>query len=96
MVLAHGRRGGLCLDEKVVGSAAELDWRWYGQPFPTLRGGLCRWDDQQGVGRLVAERGASHRRGERFEPSHAWGEAASGRRFHARWPPQSGTKAAVG
>ncbi|HXT22387.1 MAG TPA: 3-hydroxyacyl-CoA dehydrogenase NAD-binding domain-containing protein, partial [Thermoanaerobaculia bacterium] len=77
-----------CLDEGVVGSAAELDLAMVlGTGFPPFRGGLCRWADQQGVGRLVAElERLATAVGERFEPSHALREAASAGGFHARWP----------
>jgi 3-hydroxyacyl-CoA dehydrogenase len=80
-----------CLDEKVVGSAAELDLAMVlGTGFPPFRGGLCRWADQQGVGRLVAElERLATAVGERFEPSHALREAASAGGFHKRWPPPS-------
>ncbi len=97
MVLRMVDEAALCLDEKVVGSAAELDLAMVlGTGFPPFRGGLCRWADHQGVGRLVAElERLTTAVGERFEPSHALREAASAGGFHARWPPQSATKAAA-
>ena len=80
-----------CLDEGVVGSAAELDLAMVlGTGFPPFRGGLCRWADQQGVGRLVAElERLATAVGERFEPSHALREAASAGGFHALWRPRA-------
>ena len=39
-----------CLDEKVVGSAAEADMSLlYGLGFPRFRGGICRWLDEVGL-----------------------------------------------
>jgi 3-hydroxyacyl-CoA dehydrogenase/enoyl-CoA hydratase/3-hydroxybutyryl-CoA epimerase len=89
MVLRMVDEAARCLDEKVVGSAAELDLAMVmGTGFPPFRGGLCRWADQQGVGRLVAElERLTAAVGERFEPSHALRETASAGGFHARWPP---------
>ena len=84
-----------CLKEEVVGSAAELDLAMVlGTGFPPFRGGLCRWADQQGVGRLVAElERLATAVGERFDPSPALREAASAGGFHKRWPVRQSTPA---
>jgi 3-hydroxyacyl-CoA dehydrogenase/enoyl-CoA hydratase/3-hydroxybutyryl-CoA epimerase len=86
-----------CLEEGVVGSAAELDLAMVlGTGFPPFRGGLCRWADQQGVGRLVAElERLATAVGERFDPSPALREAASAGGFHKRWPPSATTRGSV-
>ena len=77
-----------CLAEGVVASPDDLDLAMvYGTGFPPFRGGLCRWADQQGVGRLVVElERLAAAVGERFEPSHALREAASAGGFQSRWP----------
>jgi 3-hydroxyacyl-CoA dehydrogenase/enoyl-CoA hydratase/3-hydroxybutyryl-CoA epimerase len=91
MVLRMVDEAARCLAEGVVGSPDELDLAMvYGTGFPPFRGGLCRWADQQGVGRLVVElERLSAAVGERFEPSHALREAASAGGFQARWPRQA-------
>ena len=88
MVLRMVDEAARCLKEEVVGSAAELDLAMVlGTGFPPFRGGLCRWADQQGVGRLVAElERLATAVGERFDPSPALREAASAGGFHKRWP----------
>ncbi|HEV8238249.1 MAG TPA: 3-hydroxyacyl-CoA dehydrogenase NAD-binding domain-containing protein [Thermoanaerobaculia bacterium] len=88
MVLRMVDEAARCLAEGVIGSAAELDLAMVlGTGFPPFRGGLCRWADQQGVGRLVAElERLATAVGERFDPSPALREAASAGGFHKRWP----------
>ncbi len=44
-----------CLEEKIVGSAAEADMALImGIGFPPFRGGACRYVDQMGIGNYVA------------------------------------------
>jgi 3-hydroxyacyl-CoA dehydrogenase/enoyl-CoA hydratase/3-hydroxybutyryl-CoA epimerase len=94
MVLRMVDEAARCLAEGVVGSAAELDLAMVlGTGFPPFRGGLCRWSDQQGVGRLVVElERLTTAVGERFEPSPALCEAASAGGFHARWPARAAAR----
>ena len=55
MVLPMVNEAARCLEEEVVRSAAELDLALiFGTGFPPFRGGLCRWADQEGLGRIVA------------------------------------------
>jgi 3-hydroxyacyl-CoA dehydrogenase/enoyl-CoA hydratase/3-hydroxybutyryl-CoA epimerase len=88
MVLRMVDEAARCLAEGVVASPDDLDLAMvYGTGFPPFRGGLCRWADQQGVGRLVVElERLAVAVGERFEPSHALRETASAGGFRARWP----------
>ncbi len=87
MVLRMVDEAARCLEEGVVATPEELDLAMVlGTGFPPFRGGLCRWADQQGVGRLVVElERLTAAVGERFEPSPALREAASAGGFHARW-----------
>ncbi len=60
-----------CLEEGVVGAAADIDTGMvFGTGFPPFRGGLCRWADSEGLGRIVERLEAlakSH--GLRFAPA---------------------------
>jgi 3-hydroxyacyl-CoA dehydrogenase / enoyl-CoA hydratase / 3-hydroxybutyryl-CoA epimerase len=91
MVLRMVDEAARCLVEGVVSSPDDLDLAMvYGTGFPPFRGGLCRWADQQGVGRLVHElERLAAAVGERFEPTHALRETASAGGFRARWPAAS-------
>ena len=87
MVLRMVDEAARCLAEGVVATSDELDLAMIlGTGFPPFRGGLCRWADRQGVGRLVIElERLAAAVGERFEPSYALREAASAGGFAARW-----------
>ena len=87
MVLRMVDEAARCLAEGVVASPDDLDLAMvYGTGFPPFRGGLCRWADLQGPGRLVVElERLATAVGDRFEPSHALREAASAGGFRARW-----------
>jgi 3-hydroxyacyl-CoA dehydrogenase/enoyl-CoA hydratase/3-hydroxybutyryl-CoA epimerase len=87
MVLRMVDEAARCLAEEVVATPNELDLAMVlGTGFPPFRGGLCRWADQQGVGRLVVElERLTAAVGERFEPSPALRETASAGSFNARW-----------
>ena len=87
MVLRMVDEAARCLAEEVVATPDELDLAMVlGTGFPPFRGGLCRWADRQGVGRLVVElERLAAAVGERFEPSYALREAASAGGFEARW-----------
>jgi 3-hydroxyacyl-CoA dehydrogenase/enoyl-CoA hydratase/3-hydroxybutyryl-CoA epimerase len=95
MVLRMVDEAARCLAEGVVGSPDELDLAMIlGTGFPPFRGGLCRWADQQGLGRLVVElERLTAAVGERFEPSPALREAASAGSFQARWKRRAPAKA---
>lgn len=87
MVLPMVNEAARCLEEQVVRSAAELDLALiFGTGFPPFRGGLCRWADSEGLGRIVAtlERFESAV-GERFKPSEALRATAEAGGFYARF-----------
>lgn len=73
------------LDAGIVGSPQELDMAMIlGTGFPPFRGGLLRWADSQGAGR-IADRLAelAQRYGERFQPAPMLSALARvGGRFH--------------
>jgi 3-hydroxyacyl-CoA dehydrogenase / enoyl-CoA hydratase / 3-hydroxybutyryl-CoA epimerase len=85
MVLPMVNEAARCLEEGVVRSAAELDLALiFGTGFPPWRGGLCRWADQEGLGRIIAtlERFESAV-AERFRPSEALRATAEAGGFYA-------------
>ena len=87
MVLPMVNEAARCLEEQVVRSAAELDLAlFFGTGFPAWRGGLCRWADQEGLGRIIAtlERFESAV-GERFRPSEALRRTAEAGGFYKRF-----------
>ncbi|HEY2295479.1 MAG TPA: 3-hydroxyacyl-CoA dehydrogenase NAD-binding domain-containing protein [Thermoanaerobaculia bacterium] len=87
MVLPMVNEAARCLKEGVVRSAADLDLSLiFGTGFPPFRGGLCRWADQEGLGRMIAtlERLESSV-GDRFRPSDALRETAEAGGFYARF-----------
>lgn len=58
VVLPMVNEAARCLEEGVVDSPRQLDLAMImGTGFPPFRGGLCRWADSQGLGRLVDEMG---------------------------------------
>ena len=88
MVLPMVNEAARCLEEEVVRSAADLDLSLiFGTGFPPFRGGLCRWADQEGLGRIIAtlER-LETSVGDRFRPSDALRETAEAGGFYARFP----------
>lgn len=87
MVLPMVNEAARCLEEKVVGSAADLDLALiFGTGFPPFRGGLCRWADQEGLPQIVAtlERLESTV-GDRFKPSEALRATAAAGGFYTRF-----------
>jgi len=87
MVLPMVNEAARCLEEGVVRSASELDLALiFGTGFPPFRGGLCRWADQEGLGRILAtlERFESAV-GDRFGPSEALRATAEVGGFYARF-----------
>ncbi len=87
MVLPMVNEAARCLEEKVVGSAADLDLALiFGTGFPPFRGGLCRWADQEGLPQIVAtlERLESTV-GDRFKPSEALRTTAAAGGFYTRF-----------
>jgi 3-hydroxyacyl-CoA dehydrogenase/enoyl-CoA hydratase/3-hydroxybutyryl-CoA epimerase len=90
MVLPMVNEAARCLEEEIVRSAGEVDLALiFGTGFPPFRGGLCRWADQEGLGRVIAtlERLASGV-GDRFRPSDALRATAEAGGFYARFPGQ--------
>lgn len=88
MVLPMVNEAARCLEEKVIGSAAELDLAMiFGTGFPPFRGGLCRFADHEGLASIVAtlERLAGTV-GARFAPSDALRATAAAGGFYARFP----------
>ena len=71
MVLPMINEAALILDEKIVGSAAELDLAMImGTGFPPFRGGLLRYADSLGTATIVARLDElASRLGARFRPS---------------------------
>jgi 3-hydroxyacyl-CoA dehydrogenase/enoyl-CoA hydratase/3-hydroxybutyryl-CoA epimerase len=54
MVLPMINEAARCLEERVVGSAGELDLAMiFGTGFPPFRGGPCRWADTQGLSWII-------------------------------------------
>lgn len=59
-----------CLDEQVVGSAAEADMALlYGLGFPRFRGGICRWLDEVGMAAFCAMADAHGALGGLYQPT---------------------------
>lgn len=59
-----------CLDEGIVGSAAEADMALiYGLGFPVFRGGVCRWMDSLGMPAFVAMTDRYTALGKLYEPT---------------------------
>jgi 3-hydroxyacyl-CoA dehydrogenase/enoyl-CoA hydratase/3-hydroxybutyryl-CoA epimerase len=71
MVLAMINEASLILEEKIVGSAAELDLAMImGTGFPPFRGGLLRYADSLGLPHVVARLEAlTEQAGARFRPN---------------------------
>src|SRR6202035_540229 len=86
MVLLMVNEAARCLEEQVVGSAAELDLAMIlGTGFPPFRGGLCRWADQQGLDESAAPRERLESAvGDRFRPSAALRARAAAGAFYPR------------
>jgi 3-hydroxyacyl-CoA dehydrogenase / enoyl-CoA hydratase / 3-hydroxybutyryl-CoA epimerase len=87
MVLPMVNEAARCLEEGVVRTAGDVDLSLiFGTGFPPFRGGLCRWADQEGLGRIIAtlerlESAVS----ERFRPSDALRATAAAGGFYARF-----------
>jgi 3-hydroxyacyl-CoA dehydrogenase len=77
-----------CLEEGVVGHAADLDLAMImGTGFPPFRGGLCRWADDEGVAGLRQRMDdLAGRLGDRFAPSEAFLAVVESGGFYARHP----------
>ncbi len=88
IVLPMVNEAARCLEEGVVGSAAELDLAMImGTGFPPFRGGLCRWADTEGVATL-AERMQQFAAsvGERYRPSSAFEKVVAEGGFYSVHP----------
>jgi 3-hydroxyacyl-CoA dehydrogenase/enoyl-CoA hydratase/3-hydroxybutyryl-CoA epimerase len=86
MIYAMVNEAAVILDEKIVGSAAELDLAMImGTGFPPFRGGLLRYADSIGVAKIVSRLEALEKQyGSRFAPTAALRRmAASGAKFYA-------------
>jgi 3-hydroxyacyl-CoA dehydrogenase/enoyl-CoA hydratase/3-hydroxybutyryl-CoA epimerase len=84
MVLAMINEAARCLDERVVDDAGPIDLAMiFGAGFPPFRGGLLRYADTLGVGRVESRLTALRaERGERFKPAALLSKmAAAGETF---------------
>jgi 3-hydroxyacyl-CoA dehydrogenase/enoyl-CoA hydratase/3-hydroxybutyryl-CoA epimerase len=92
MVLPMVNEAARCLEEGVVRSAGDLDLALiFGTGFPSFRGGLCRWADQEGLKQIIGtlERLESTV-SDRFRPSEALIRTAEAGGFYARFSIPSG------
>ena len=73
-----------CLEEGIVGSAAEADMALvYGVGFPPFRGGIFRWIDSIGIEKFVAMCDQYKHLGKVFEATDAQREmAATGAKYY--------------
>ena len=74
-----------CLEEGIVGSAAEADMALvYGVGFPPFRGGIFRWIDNMGIDKFVAMADQYKDLGKLYEVTDAQREmAANGGKYYA-------------
>ncbi|WP_439134440.1 fatty acid oxidation complex subunit alpha FadB [Pseudomaricurvus sp.] len=74
-----------CLEENIVGSAAEADMALiYGVGFPPFRGGIFRWIDSIGIEAFVAMCDKYKHLGKLYEATDAQREmAAAGKKYYA-------------
>jgi 3-hydroxyacyl-CoA dehydrogenase/enoyl-CoA hydratase/3-hydroxybutyryl-CoA epimerase len=89
MVFAMINEAAVILEEKIVGSAAELDLAMImGTGFPPFRGGLLRYADSIGVARIVSRlEEFATRHGKRFTPTDALRRlAARSAKFYEAYP----------
>jgi 3-hydroxyacyl-CoA dehydrogenase/enoyl-CoA hydratase/3-hydroxybutyryl-CoA epimerase len=70
LLLLMVNEAGRCLAEQVVATPEDIDTGMvFGTGFPPFRGGLCKWADSEGLGKLVGElNGLADKHGERFTP----------------------------
>ena len=70
LLLLMVNEAGRCLEENVVGNAADIDTGMvFGTGFPPFRGGLCRWAETEGLAQLRKELSTcSKTLGDRFTP----------------------------
>jgi 3-hydroxyacyl-CoA dehydrogenase/enoyl-CoA hydratase/3-hydroxybutyryl-CoA epimerase len=86
LVLAMINEAAFCMADEVVASAAKLDLAMiFGTGFPPFRGGLLRYADSLGAGRVASSlEDLARRAGPRYRPAPLLLEkAAAGARFHA-------------
>jgi len=86
MIFAMVNEAAVILDDKIVGSAAELDLAMImGTGFPPFRGGLLRYADSIGLAKIVSRlEELAKQHGPRFAPTDALRRmAASGAKFYA-------------
>lgn len=74
-----------CLEENIVGSAAEADMALiYGVGFPPFRGGIFRWIDSIGIDQFVAMCDQYKHLGKLYEATDAQRQmAAAGQKYYA-------------
>jgi 3-hydroxyacyl-CoA dehydrogenase/enoyl-CoA hydratase/3-hydroxybutyryl-CoA epimerase len=92
MVLAMINEAALILDEKIVGSAAELDLAMImGTGFPPFRGGLLRYADSLGLAQVVSRlTDLTPRYGARFRPTEPLRRLGQrGGKFYEGYPRQA-------
>lgn len=92
MVLAMVNEASLIVDEKLVGSAGELDLAMImGTGFPPFRGGLLRYADSRGILNVVTRlKELEQRHGARFAPSAPLRRLAeTGQTFYQAYARQS-------
>lgn len=92
MVFAMVNEAAVILDEKIVGSAAELDLAMImGTGFPPFRGGLLRYADSIGAAKIVTRlEDLTKKHGPRFTPTDALRRLASrGAKFYEASPRQA-------
>jgi 3-hydroxyacyl-CoA dehydrogenase len=70
LLLLMVNEAGRCLAEQVVATPEDIDTGMvFGTGFPPFRGGLCKWADSEGLGKLVGElKELAEKHGERFAP----------------------------
>jgi 3-hydroxyacyl-CoA dehydrogenase/enoyl-CoA hydratase/3-hydroxybutyryl-CoA epimerase/enoyl-CoA isomerase len=84
MMVPMGTELARCLEEEIVGSAAEADMALvYGVGFPPFRGGLFKWIDTVGLDAFVAMSDQYKDLGKLYDATEAQREmAASGKKYY--------------
>jgi 3-hydroxyacyl-CoA dehydrogenase len=90
LVLPMVNEAAFCLEDEIVRDPARLDLAMiFGTGFPPFRGGLLRWADSLGLGKVFTRLDdLSERLGPRFAPAERIRELANaGRGFYGEAPP---------
>ncbi|HEX4439258.1 MAG TPA: 3-hydroxyacyl-CoA dehydrogenase NAD-binding domain-containing protein [Thermoanaerobaculia bacterium] len=91
LVLPMVNEAAFCLEDEIVRDPARLDLAMiFGTGFPPFRGGLLRWADSLGLGKVFTRLDdLSERLGPRFAPAERIRELANaGRGFYGEAPPR--------